>query len=87
MEAGSEICFTESQHIQKHARWWTRVYGSGLKEVEIFHRAGKQSSNVNALSRNPCGPAPIEGIGESEVQIASVSKNAIDDDVGDIFCC
>jgi len=61
----------------KHARWWTKVYGSGLKEVSIIHRSGKESSNVNALSRNPCGPAPTEGIGESEIQVASI-RNSVE---------
>ena len=49
----------------KHARWWTKVFGSGLREVGIVHRAGKLSSNIDALSRNPCGPAPVSGVGES----------------------
>ena len=56
----------------KHARWWTKIYGSGLKEVNIVHRAGKESSNADALSRNPCGAAPTEGIGESEIQVNKV---------------
>ena len=29
---------------------------------------------MDALSRNPCGPAPTEGIGELEIQVASVIK-------------
>ena len=68
----------------KHTRWWTKVYGSGLKEINIVHRAGKESCNVDALSRNPCGPAPAEGICESEVQVASVSKSSNECDVDDI---
>jgi len=50
----------------KHARWW-------LREVEIVHRAGKLSSNVDVLSCNPCGPAPLTGVEESEVQVASIT--------------
>ena len=65
----------------KHARWWTKIYGSGLREVEIIYRAGKENSNADALSRNPCGPAPTEGIGESEIQVASVSGNIVECDV------
>lgn len=68
---------------RKHARWWMKIYGSGLKEVIIIHRAGKESSNADALSRNPCGSAPTEGIGESEIQVASVSKCTIECDVDD----
>ena len=34
----------ESPHpTGKHARWWTRVYGRGVKEVCILYRAGKES--------------------------------------------
>ena len=58
----------------KHARWWSRVYGSGVSEVNIIYRSGKANANANALSRNPCMPAPQEGIGESEVQVAAVSS-------------
>ena len=50
----------------------------------IIHRSGKQSSNVDALSRKPCGSAPTEGIGESEVQIATVSDDAIHNEVNDM---
>ena len=58
----------------KHARWWSRVYGSGVSEVSIIYRSGKANAYVDALSRNPCLPAPQEGIGESEVQVAAVSS-------------
>ena len=38
---------------RKHARWWTRVYGSGIKEVDIVYRPDKWSANADALSRSP----------------------------------
>ena len=57
----------------KHARWWTRVYGAGVKEVRIVHRAGKENTNADALSRSPYAPAPEEGIAEGEVQVAALS--------------
>ena len=53
----------------KHARWWTRVYGKGVKEVH----SGKTNLNANALSRTPLGPAPVEGPGQNEVQVSMVS--------------
>ena len=37
----------------KHARWWNKVYGTGLKEVKIVYRAGRLNSNADALSRSP----------------------------------
>ena len=58
----------------KHARWWTKVYGSGVGEVKIVYRSGKSNTNADALSRNPQGPAPKTGIGESELQVATVAS-------------
>ena len=36
----------------KHARWWTKVFGSGVKDV-IIYRPGKVNCNADALSRQP----------------------------------
>ena len=53
----------------KHARWWSRVYGRGVREVEIVYRPGRQNKNADALSRQPQLPAPTVGIAEDEVQV------------------
>ena len=37
----------------KHARWWTRVYGRGIKSVNIVYRAGRENASADALSRSP----------------------------------
>jgi len=37
----------------KHARWWTRVYGRGVKEVQIVYRAGRETR-----LQMPCPEAP-----------------------------
>ena len=50
-----------------------RCLGVASKMFRFFHRAGKLSSNVDALFRNPYGPAPLVGIGEFEVQ-ASITE-------------
>ena len=34
----------------RHGRWWTRVYGDGLKSIKIVYRPGKANSNANVLS-------------------------------------
>ena len=56
----------------RHAQWWTRIHGAGLREVNIIYRAGKENVIVDALSHNPQAPAPQEGIAESEVQVARI---------------
>ena len=61
----------------KHARWWTRVYGSGVRRVTIVYRAGRENACTDALSRSPYGPAPVLGIAEGEFQVSSIaSKDA-----------
>ena len=37
----------------KHARWWSKVYESGIGEVEICYQRGKDNQNADALSRCP----------------------------------
>ena len=54
-----------SSSLGRHTRWWTRVYSSGIKSVNIVYRPGKANSNANAVSHNPVEIAPDEGIGES----------------------
>ena len=66
-----------SNPIGKHARWWTRVYGKGVKEVKIVHRSGKANLNADALSRNHQAPAPKEGIGQTDVQVSVVDTSEI----------
>lgn len=39
---------------------------------------------MDAQSHNPCGPAPTEGSGESEIQVANVKEGNIECDVDDI---
>ena len=57
----------------KHARWWTKVFGSGVTQVNIVYRSGKENSNADALSRNP--QPLVSGTDEAttDVQVASVT--------------
>ena len=50
------------------------MYGYGVSEVNIIYRSGKTNANADSLSRNPCLPALLEDVGESEVQVAAVSS-------------
>lgn len=60
----------------KHARWWTKVYGSGVRDVKIVHRTGKSNVNADALSRSPQAAAPEEGIGQTELQVSAISSGS-----------
>ena len=60
----------------KHARWWTRVYGCGVKEVKICYRAGRENKNADALSRSPQLPAPAIGTADGEFQVSTINTNA-----------
>ena len=55
----------------KHARWWAKLHGGGMKEVIVKYRAGKENCNADALSRCPQGEAPTEM--DEEVQVAVVT--------------
>ena len=57
----------------KHARWWTKVYGADIWNLKILHRPGK-NNNADALSRSTYNPAPREGLGEAELQVAAISS-------------
>ncbi len=61
----------------KHARWWTKVYGSGIRDLKIVHRSGKSNANADSLSRSPVSQAPQEGIGEAECQVAAISSRSV----------
>ena len=61
----------------KHARWWTKVYGSGVQSVNIRHRSGKENTNADALSRQPqSGVSAMEDT-TKEYQVGSVKVTAL----------
>ena len=67
----------------KHARWWTRVHGSGIRSVHITYRPGRDNKSADALSRSPVAPALSCGIGQDEVQVSAVAiVAAIDSEIG-----
>ena len=56
----------------KHARWWSKVYASGVRSVQIVYRPGKENSSADALSRNPQSEPPSSPP-DGDVQVATVS--------------
>ena len=63
----------------KHARWWSKVYGSGIREIDIVYRAGKHNTHADALSRQPILLPPPEESCDGEVQVAQITSE--DEDI------
>ena len=63
----------------KHARWWTRVYGKGVKEVQIVYRAGKDNKSADALSRAPQSDTRSSADLEGTLQVSAVSAREADE--------
>ena len=61
--------------IGQHARWWSKVDGSGVGRIDMVHRAGKENRHADALSRQPVLPAPLEDDRSKEVQIAQICSD------------
>ena len=60
----------------REAWWWTKVFGSGIKELTLTYRPGKQNHVADALSRCPTDTAPQVKIAEGKVQVAAISSEA-----------
>ena len=66
----------------KHARWWSKIFGSGVRNIDITYRAGKENTNADALSRCPKRDA-LEGATTTSVQVAEVQST--DADISDLL--
>ena len=74
--AAVQAVLRSSNFSGKHARWWTRVYGRGICEVNISYRAGKKNKNADALSRSPTSSVSTVRIAEREVQVSAVKATS-----------
>ena len=61
----------------KHARWWTKVYGSGVRSIKIQYRPGRLNLCADALSRAPQCPALVDGTDPGRMQVATVTSAAV----------
>ena len=60
---------------EKHARWWSKIYGSGINQVSIIHRSGKKNQHADCLSRQPVMAALLDDEDTNiEVQVAKISS-------------
>ena len=66
----------------KHARWWTQVYASGVRNVKIVYRCGKENIIADTHSRNPSSsdstPPPDDDI---QAQVAIVEGTPLIDNM------
>ena len=69
----------------KHARWWSKIHGSGVGRLEIIHRAGKENWHADALSHQPNLLAPEEEDEELEVQVAKIASSRIPENIVDLL--
>jgi len=63
----------------KHARWWLKVFGSGINHLKVIHRPGRENTAADALSRNP-----LAGLSSTTEVDAMVSKVYSTQSTGDI---
>ena len=68
----------------KHARWWSKVFGSGVKKLEIVYRAGRENGNADALSSAPVGEPP-EVATVTYVRVAVVTSSDSDMEIRDLL--
>ena len=59
----------------KQARWWSKVYGSCIRQRDIVHTTGKENQHADALSRQPVLLKPPDDGVSKEVQIALISSD------------
>ena len=64
----------------KHSRWWSKLYGAGLKSIKILYRAGQDNKHVDALSCNPSTQLTTtdESCSTCDANVAAVQSQNID---------
>ena len=67
----------------KHARWWLKVFGSGVKDVQIVYRPGRENDRADALSRNPVAMQESNHL-EVEARVSQVIHNN-EKDISDLL--
>ena len=60
----------------RHARWWQKVYKSGITSVVVCYRPGRANANADCLSRSPISDT------EAVVSVAAVQSAS---DIGELI--
>ena len=58
----------------KHGRWWSKLFGSGVRNIQITYRAGRENANADALSRCPVG-GETSDTSVPDVQVAQIQTH------------
>ena len=58
----------------KHARWWSKLFGSGVRNIQITYRAGRENANADALSHCPVG-GETSDTSVPDVQVAQIQTH------------
>jgi len=61
----------------KHARWWSKLFSSGLRDIKIVYRPGKENASADALSWSLVGAAPTDSVVDDPVQIAQLESSSL----------
>ncbi|XP_065908993.1 uncharacterized protein [Dysidea avara] len=65
----------------RHARWWSKVYGSGIKHIDIIHRSDKDSNTEVQVAAISCElPATISDVLQEEPREAEHNSTAFCDE-------
>ena len=68
----AKAVLTNPQASGKHARRCSHVYCTGIRNLEIVYRAGRENSNADALSRAPVTPSTSDTELVTGMQVATV---------------
>ena len=60
----------------KHARWWSKLFSSGLRSIKIVYRPGKDNASADALSRCPISAPHNDIVVDDPVQIAQLESSS-----------
>ena len=61
----------------KHARWWSKFFSSGLRDIKIVCLPKKENASADALPWCPVAAAPPDSVVDDTVQIAQLESSSL----------